>query len=48
LPQWQRLLLTNGLRKRQRPRSLSESEIMTMLILFHQLRYRDFKTFYTG
>ena len=27
--------------------SLSDSEIMTILILFQKVRYRDFKTFYT-
>lgn len=28
--------------------SLSISEIMTILIMFHKIRYRDFKTFYCG
>jgi len=28
--------------------SLSISEIMTILIMFHQIRFRDFKTFYIG
>lgn len=32
--------------KRQRARSLSESEIMTILIAFHHSHYRDFKAFY--
>ena len=27
---------------------LAVSEIMTLLIMFHHIRYRDFKTFYTG
>lgn len=34
--------------KRNRARSLCESEIMTILIAFHQSHYRDFKTFYRG
>ena len=33
--------------ERNRPRSLSESEIITLLIAFHLCRFRDFKTFYT-
>jgi Transposase DDE domain len=32
---------------RHRPLQMQPSEIMTLLILFHQRRYRDFKTFYT-
>lgn len=34
-------------RRRQRARTLCESEIMTILILFHQSHYRTFKAFYT-
>jgi len=33
--------------KRNRKRSLCQSEIMTILIAFHQSGYRNFKTFYT-
>lgn len=47
LPQYQAQLLASGVRHRQRARSLSVSEIMTLLILFHQSHYRDFKAFYT-
>jgi Transposase DDE domain len=32
---------------RMRTLQMQPSEIMTLLILFHQQRYRDFKTFYT-
>lgn len=46
LPSFQAHLLESGLRQRQRLRSLSPSEIMTILILFHQSHYRDFKAFY--
>lgn len=46
LPSFQAHLLESGLRQRQRARSLSPSEIMTILILFHQPHYRDFKAFY--
>jgi hypothetical protein len=46
MPIWMRLLLTQGIRKRQRSSQLVASEIMTILILFQQSHYRDFKTFY--
>ncbi len=46
-PAWQQRLLAAGARKRQRAGNLSASEIMTILIHFHQSHYRDFKAFYT-
>jgi len=46
LPIWQKQLITSGEIKRQRTRSLSESEIMTILIAFHQSHYRNFKAYY--
>src|SRR3954465_11695153 len=46
-PAWQQKLLTSGQRQRKRARDLSESEMMTLVIPFHQARYRDFKTYYT-
>lgn len=45
-PQWERQLLGNGLQQRKRARSLSLSEIMTILIGFHQSWYRNFKAYY--
>lgn len=39
--------LTSDARQRQRSGNLCDSEIMTLLIHFHQARYRDFKTYYT-
>ena len=33
--------------QRQRERSLSMSEIMTIMIHFHQSQYRNFKAYYT-
>ena len=33
-------------KKRQKPCRLSVSEIMTIIIYFHQMRFRDFKTYY--
>ena len=46
-PVWRQKLLTSGQRQRVRARELSESEMMTIVIHFHQARYRDFKTYYT-
>nr|WP_041763329.1 hypothetical protein [[Leptolyngbya] sp. PCC 7376] len=45
-PQWQQQLLASKQKRRRRPRSLSLSEIMTILIAFHQSHYRNFKYFY--
>ena len=45
-PQWQQHLLSSKKKRRHRPRSLSLSEIMTILIAFHQSHYRNFKYFY--
>lgn len=47
MPKWRRQLLSAGEIQRQRKRSLSLSEIMTILIHFHQSHYRDFKAYYT-
>lgn len=46
VPFWNRQLLSCGARQRQRGRCLSLSEIMTILIAFHQSHYRDFKAYY--
>jgi len=46
LPIWNGQLLASGQKHRQRDRSLSTSEVMTILIAFHQSHYRDFKAFY--
>lgn len=46
-PKWHPMLLGEGVQHRQRQRSLSLSEIMTILVGFHQQRYRNFKAFYT-
>ena len=45
-PYWDRLL-GQGLRKRLRMSLLSDSEIMTIMVHFHQSHYRDFKAYYT-
>ncbi len=46
IPLWHQQLIEHGLLKRRREASLSLSEVMTILILFHMSHYRDFKTFY--
>jgi hypothetical protein len=45
-PQWQSHLLSCNLQSRKRKRTLCLSEIMTILISFHQSCYRNFKTYY--
>lgn len=44
--QWQAQQLSHDVMIRRRPRSLAMSEIMTILIAFHQSCYRNFKQFY--
>ena len=39
---------TCGKRHRNRPCLMSDSEVMTILVLFHTMRYRDLKAFYLG
>lgn len=41
-PLFQKQLLSSGVRKRIRAKSLCLSEIMTILIAFHQNSYRNF------
>jgi hypothetical protein len=46
-PVWRQQMLSSGARQRQRDRRLSLSEIMTLLIHFHQSHYRHFKAYYS-
>ena len=46
-PQWQAHLIETGEKQRLKPSRLTSSEVMTILIAFHQSGYRDFKTYYT-
>jgi transposase len=46
LPNLEQYLLSSGAVKRCRTRSLSVSEVMTILIHFHQSHYRNFKAYY--
>lgn len=45
-PMWNQHLLTRNCKKRNRRRSLALSEVMTILVLFHQSGYRNLKQFY--
>jgi Transposase DDE domain len=47
LPVWEKKLLADGSKKRCRAGQLRISEIMTILIYFHQSHYRNFKAYYT-
>ena len=46
LPHLEQHLISNGAIRRHRERSLSVSEVMTILIHFHQSHYRNFKAYY--
>ena len=46
LPVWEKKLFADGSKKRCRSGQLSMSEIMTIIIYFHQSRYRNFKAYY--
>ncbi len=46
-PDWQNDMLASGAVQRHRAGKLCPSEIMTIMIHFHQSRYRDFKSYYT-
>jgi hypothetical protein len=46
-PEWQRHLLASGEARRIKPSSLSLSEVLTILIHFHQSNHKTFKGYYT-
>lgn len=46
-PEFEKIQLELGASKSRKPCSMSPGEIMTIMIYFHQLRFRDFKTYYT-
>lgn len=46
-PQWRQMLVQQGTLKRNRQTQLTTSEIMTIVIHFHQSQYRNFKVYYT-
>jgi len=46
-PNWHHSLLASGQRQRLRATQMHPSELMTIMILFHQSHYRTFKAYYT-
>ncbi len=46
--EWEKTLLASGEKKRRRKGLMSPSELMTILIHFHQSHYKDFKNYYLG
>ncbi|MCC6804104.1 MAG: IS982 family transposase, partial [Anaerolineae bacterium] len=46
-PEWKNKRLKDGAAHRERAGELSDSELMTILIHFHQSQYRNFKAYYT-
>lgn len=46
-PAWEQEMLQGAFRQRRRMSQLSVSEVMTIMIHFHQSRYRHFKAYYT-
>lgn len=40
IPQWEATLLESGQKKRKRTRSVSHSEVITLIVYFHQMGYR--------
>ncbi len=43
---WHQQLVSDGVKKRRRLGTMSLSEMMTIVVYFHQQGYRNFKTFY--
>ncbi|STX81507.1 membrane-associated, metal-dependent hydrolase [Legionella busanensis] len=46
IPLWEKMLLADGKRQRKRSGNLSESEFLTIYLLFQTSGYRDFKHYY--
>ena len=46
MPEWHASLIENQIRQKPWSCQMSPSEIMLIMILFHQQQYRNFKTFY--
>lgn len=44
-PKYNQLQLAEGKKKRNKPSQMAMSEVMTILVLFHQSGFRQLKTF---
>ena len=44
--EWEKTQLEDGTKKRRRNRSLTHSEIITIIVFYHQSGYKTFKWFY--
>ena len=47
-PEWEKLQLESGDKKRHRKGIMSPSELMTIIIHYHQSHYKNFKNYYLG
>ena len=48
MPDWEQSLIDQGVCRKAWQCQMAPSEIMTVVILFHQASYRNFKNFYIG
>lgn len=46
ISKWEKTLIEDGTKKRRRKRGLSHSEIITIIVFYHQSGYKTFKWFY--
>ncbi len=46
IAEWEKTQIEDGAKKRRRQRSLSHSEIITIIVFYHQSGYKTFKWFY--
>jgi hypothetical protein len=47
-PRFNQMLISDGTRQRCKPSALHNSEVMTLLVMFHISGFRNLKTFYNG
>lgn len=47
-PKWREQRIASGLRQRNKPGAMSLSEILTIIVHFHQSHHRNFKHYYLG
>ena len=47
-PTFHQVLISSGQERRQRAAQMSLSEMLTIVVHFHQIGYRNFKTYYLG